>query len=110
MRRALLAFALACACGPKPKAKSARDYYTQALLEFQVEQWDDARRDFEIAYLMQPDPALLFDIGQTNRHLGRLEEALQSYQDYLAAFPDSPKRAQVQQLIADTKKALRKRP
>jgi tetratricopeptide (TPR) repeat protein len=105
------AFAAAlAACAPKAPPKSAHDLYVQGLLEFQVEQWAEARRDFENSYLMEPDPALLFDIGQTNRHLGRYDEALQNYRDYLAAFPDSPKRAAVEKLIAETRHLLHKHP
>lgn len=103
---ALAALVAGCGAPPPPKAKSAHDYYVQALLEFQVEQWELARRDFEIAYVMEPDAALLFDIGQANRHLGRCEAALQNYRDYLAALPDSPKRAAVEQLVIETKRLL----
>src|SRR5262249_22052256 len=109
--RALLLIGLAAieACAPAPKPKSAHDYYVEGTLAFQVEQWDEARRGFENAYLIEPDPALLFDIGQANRHLGHYDQALQNYQDFLAALPDTPKRAAVEQMIAEMRRLTGKR-
>jgi tetratricopeptide (TPR) repeat protein len=100
---------LVAGCRKAPPPKSAHDYYVEAKLAYQVEQWEQAREGFESSYLLKPDPALLFDLGQVNRHLGRLDDALRNYRDYLEAFPDAPNRAAVEKLIVETKRQAGRR-
>jgi tetratricopeptide (TPR) repeat protein len=106
---ALALAACAPAAAPAPKAKSAQDWYTEGKLQYQVEQYQAALDAWENCYLLHPDPALLYDLGQANLHLGRYDRALESFRGYLAANPKARDRAAVEQLIEETRKLARHR-
>ncbi len=110
--RSLVGLALllvACGSAPPPKVKTAKEFYVDGKLQYEVEQYQAALDDWENAYLLHPDPALLFDIGQANRKLGNLERALENFRDYLSALPLSMNRPAVEKAITELEKTLKKK-
>jgi tetratricopeptide (TPR) repeat protein len=101
---------LAVACGSAPpKVKTAKQFYVDGKMQFEVEQYQAALEDWENAYLLHPDPAFLFDIGQANKKLGNLDRALENFRDYLNALPLSPNRPTVEKMITETEKEIKKK-
>jgi hypothetical protein len=62
---------------------------------------------YKQAYARVPSPKLLFNVGQAERALGHLVEALESYQRFLAEAKDAPAalRAEAQRRCAELEKA-----
>lgn len=52
-----------------------------------------ALQKFEDAYALYPSPKLWLNIGQASRDLGRLVEALESFERFIAAARDAPSAA-----------------
>src|SRR3954468_9306832 len=66
-----------------------------------------ALADFRRAYALFPSPNLRFDIGEALDELGRAAEAVDAFEEFLAAAPDAP--AAARQLAADRVAELGKR-
>ena len=62
---------------------SGKDY-------FESERFAEAQEQFQKAYVLTNDPALLYNLGQTYRKMGRCPEARQAYEQFLRAAPSSP--------------------
>jgi hypothetical protein len=63
--------------------------------------FDDAASEFELGFRFQPQPLFLYNIAQSSRRAGRIDKALDYYQRYLAASPQAPERAEVEQQLAE---------
>jgi len=88
---------------------TSRDWYQAGVRQYQMKQYEQALDAFENAYLLHPDPVLLFDIAQSNRRLGRLDEALSAYKGYLKQLPPGhPRRSTVEKLIEETRRERRR--
>jgi tetratricopeptide (TPR) repeat protein len=97
---AVLAVPVLGAEGDKAVAKA---HYEAATRLYDIKEWAKALDEYKAAYLAKPDPAFLFNIGQCYRKLGRLDQALDFYQEYLKkAPPDDPNRANVEARIRNT--------
>ena len=98
---ALAGFAQTARAGDNDKAV-ARAHYETATRLYDIREYDKALLEYKSAYLAQPDPAFLFNIGQCYRKLGQTAEALNFFQQYLKkAPPDDPNRRQVEARIRD---------
>jgi tetratricopeptide (TPR) repeat protein len=98
---ALAGFAQTAKAGDSDKAV-ARAHYETATRLYEIREYDKALIEYKSAYLAQPDPAFLFNIGQCYRKLGQTAEALNFFQQYLKkATPDDPNRRQVEARIRD---------
>jgi hypothetical protein len=79
-----------------PEQAGAQDHQeaTKAFLNgrdyFESGRFAEAQEQFQKAYVLTKDPALLYDLGQTYRKMGRCPEARQAYEQFLRAAPDSP--------------------
>jgi tetratricopeptide (TPR) repeat protein len=107
--------ASASAAEPKPRATSpkppatatkkedpeavARRVFEQAQREYDLGNFEKALEGYSEAYRLVSAPALLFNIGQCHRQLGRYERAAFFYRRYLALEPDSPDAPMVTGLI-----------
>ena len=81
---------------------TAKAHYETATRLYDIREYDKALREYKSAYLAQPDPAFLFNIGQCYRKLGQNQEALSFFQEYLKkASADDPNRSQVEARIRD---------
>jgi tetratricopeptide (TPR) repeat protein len=81
---------------------TAKAHYETATRLYDIREYDKALLEYKSAYLAQPDPAFLFNIGQCHRKLGQNQQALNFFQEYLKkASPDDPNRSQVEARIRD---------
>jgi len=87
---------------PTNAAEGPGRYFERGARDYQAGQFEEAIAEFEEAYKIAPDPILLFNIAQSNRHLGRKERALFFYWRYLEQAPQSaPNRADASRHIAE---------
>jgi tetratricopeptide (TPR) repeat protein len=103
--------ALVAACGwaraDEDDAARARALSNQGLAEYRQGRYTDAIRSFEASYAIAPLPALVFDMAQAYRLLGRCPEALQLYRRYLAEAGDVPNRGAVEARVAELETCAR---
>jgi len=98
----LYGFALpALAESETQKKQAAKEHYEVATRFFDLGKYGEAIQEYEAAYLLVPDPNLLYNIGQAYRLWDRPEEAVRSYKNYLRNRPDAPNRAEVERRIAE---------
>ena len=65
----------------------AREHYKKGLAAYNLGQYSEASSEFEAAYRLFLDPALLFNIAQAHRMNGELEKALNGYRSFLRTAP-----------------------
>jgi tetratricopeptide (TPR) repeat protein len=81
---------------------TAKAHYETATRLYDIREYDKALLEYKSAYLAQPDPAFLFNIGQCYRKLGQNQQALNFFQEYLKkASADDPNRSQVEARVRD---------
>lgn len=106
---ALLAVPLVALAGPKQrhskKQKSeAQVHIDKATDAHQAGDFETALVELQAAYALDPQPDLLYAMGQVHVKLGECEQAIDSYEQFLATNPDPDIATQAQQAI-DTCKA-----
>src|ERR1039457_5794576 len=75
----------------------ARAHYETATRIYDLREYAKALDEYKAAYLAKPDPAFLFNVGQCYRRLGKFDQALDFYREYLKkAPPDDPNRPNVE--------------
>lgn len=87
IRRLVLALALVAgvaAADPSPEAKPHVDAGVRA---YSAAEYDTAAREFELAYEIDADPALLYAWAQARRQGGRCADAIDLYRRYLETKP-----------------------
>ena len=88
------------------EAREARDHFQKGRTLYDVGRFDDAAREFEAAYQIKPDPALLFNLAQAYRFAGKNQPALIAYRSYLRNLPNASNRAQVEASIAELQRIV----
>jgi tetratricopeptide (TPR) repeat protein len=111
MKRAPLAVLLAlCVCASPARADDtaaeARAHYQKATSFFAVGQFARAGEEYETAYTIKPDPALLFNAAQSQRLAGNNEKALILYRNYLNLYPRSRNSDDVRTQIGKLEEAI----
>ena len=86
-------------------AEDAKGYLEKANTAFALSQFDVAAENYEKAYALGPDPALLYNAAQSYRLAGNKPRALERYQSYQRMY-GSEKREEIEKHIADLKKAI----
>ena len=116
-----IAFALAtlvlCAAVPiaaraeseAEKKQQAKEHYEMATRFYDVGKYGEAIAEYEQAYLLVEDAALLFNIGQAYRLWDRPEDAMRAYKNFLRRRPDAGNRADGERKIADLEKLVEDR-
>jgi hypothetical protein len=85
----------------------ARDLFRDGVQLFASGDYAGALSKFQAAYAVVPHPAVLYNIATCEERLGRDQDALAAYQQYLAAMPSgTAHRAEAQQHIAALKAKL----
>jgi tetratricopeptide (TPR) repeat protein len=85
----------------------AQEHLSRGNDLFTSDRFQDALIQFQAAYTAFPSPKLHFNIGQCQRALGRLSEALAQFRLFVEETPDIPSdlRAEAERYIAELKNA-----
>ena len=88
------------------KKQQAKEHYEMATRFYDVGKYGEAINEYEQAYLLIEDAALLFNIGQAYRLWDRPEDAIRAYKNYLRRRPEASNRTDVERKIADLEKVI----
>jgi tetratricopeptide (TPR) repeat protein len=91
------------------KKQQAREHYEKATRLYDVGKYGEAISEYEEAYLLIGDAALLFNIGQAYRLWDHSEDAIRAYKNFLRQRPDAANRADVEKKIADLERVVEDR-
>jgi hypothetical protein len=89
------------------KADEAREFLDKATAAFALSRYAVAGENYEKAFELKPDPAVLYNAAQAHRLANNKERALELYQSYLRMY-GSEKRAEIEKHIENLKAALEK--
>ena len=87
------------------KAEEARDYLDRAAGAFALNHFVEAADNYEKAFALKPDPAVLYNAAQAHRLAGNKQRALDLYQSYLRMY-GTDKRAEVEKHVENLKQAI----
>jgi tetratricopeptide (TPR) repeat protein len=94
------------AAPPDDVVAQAREHTRRGTAAFNLSQFDEAAREYETAYRLMLDPALLYNIGQSYRLGGHPDKALAAYKAYLRTAPaNAPERTKAERRIAELQAA-----
>jgi len=82
-----------------PDAEAARQHYKAATGHFAVGEFSDAATEYEAAFKLHQDPALLFNAAQSRRLAGENQKALVLYKNFSHLYPNSPQLPAVKEQI-----------
>jgi tetratricopeptide (TPR) repeat protein len=89
-----------------PDAQQARKYYEKGTQYYDLGRYDEAARQFEAAYEIKQDAALLYNIAQSYRRMGDNKRAVELYKNFLRRMPNSSKRTEVEGRIEALQKLV----
>jgi tetratricopeptide (TPR) repeat protein len=95
---AFLTFSVAAPARADDSA-SAREHYQKGTSFYDLGKYPEAIKEFEAAYQIKNDPALLYNLAQSNRLAGNSEQALHFYRTYLRYVPKVANRAEIEDRI-----------
>jgi tetratricopeptide (TPR) repeat protein len=80
-------------------AATAREHYQKGTSFYDLGRYAEAIKEFEAAYEIKNDPALLYNLAQSNRLAGNSEQALHFYRTYLRYVPNAKNRVEIEDRI-----------
>lgn len=84
----------------------ARQHYKAATGHFAVGEFAQAAAEYEAAFKLHQDPALLFNAAQSRRLAGENQKALVLYKNFLQLYPSSPQIGAVREQIDKLQEAI----
>jgi tetratricopeptide (TPR) repeat protein len=99
----LLVAATAAADAQRQRAKTL---YQQATSHYAIGDFVHAADEYEEAYTLKPDPALLYNAAQARRMSGANEKALVLYRNYVSLYPNEQSVAAAREQIDKLKEAI----
>lgn len=108
MRTGVILAALLIASVPARADRSgeAREHYQNATAHFAVGEFSEAASEYQAAFKLKPDPALLYNAAQSYRLANNPERALILYKNYLQLYPNEANADEVRRQIQKLKEAL----
>src|SRR5262245_24790157 len=94
-----------CARAADPDAE-AREHYKAATGHFAVGEFAAAAAEYEAAFKLHQDPALLFNAAQSRRLAGENQKALVLYKNYLQLYPNNKNVPTVRDQISKLQEAI----
>jgi tetratricopeptide (TPR) repeat protein len=96
----------------KPTAtdRSAKAHMNRAAKAHKAGKFDVALTELEAAYAIDPQPKLLFAMGQVQQKLDRCDDAITNYEKFLATTTDKQQQTVVHQAISACMKKLADEP
>jgi len=89
------------------KAEEIREYLDKATAAFALNHFAEAAENYEKAFALKPDAAVLYNAAQAHRLANNKERALELYQSYLRLY-GSDKRAEIEKHVENLKQAIEK--
>jgi tetratricopeptide (TPR) repeat protein len=86
-------------------ADEARDYLDRASGAFALNHFVEAADNYEKAFALKPDPAVLYNAAQAHRRAGNKQRALDLYQSHLRTY-GSDRRAEIEKHVENLKQAI----
>lgn len=107
MKNLVLLFALAgVARAESPAEIEARQHFTAAQKLFERAHWAEALAEYQASYALSKYPAILYKIALCEDQMAQYGAALESYQKYLDADPQTDRRQGIEERIAKLKEML----
>jgi tetratricopeptide (TPR) repeat protein len=88
----------------KTEREKAKTLFDKAEAYYKVREYEKALAGYKESYLTVQEPALLYNMAQCYRLLGKSEEALSTYRSFLRDMPDTPLREKVEGFMAELSK------
>lgn len=88
------------------RSSQAREHYQSATSHFAVGEFAEAAAEYQAAYKLKPDPALLYNAAQSYRLANNPDKALILYKNYLQLYPNEPNADDVRHQIDKLKDAI----
>jgi tetratricopeptide (TPR) repeat protein len=85
------------------------EHYERATRAYDIQKYQEAIDEYQKAYEIAGDPAMLYNVAQAYRLNGQLPEALHSYRRYLQRSPNARNREDVDRKIADLEQTIEAR-
>jgi len=89
---------------------AAKEHYNKGTSFYDLGRYDEAIKEFEAAYQLKNDPAFLYNLAQSHRLAGHVDEALRFYRTYLRYVPKAPNRADIEAKIKTLEKTAAEHP
>ncbi len=86
-----------------------KQHYEKATRAYDVQKYAEAVDEYQKAYEIGGDPAMLYNVAQSYRLNDQLGEALRFYRRYLQRSPNARNREDVERKIADLDKVVEER-
>lgn len=96
----LFLFALAIPCASYADGLTAKDHYKKGLSYYALQKYAEAAVEYEAAFELEPDPALLFNAAQAHRLAGNKQRALALYESFLRLFPQKEDGSVMRHIVA----------
>jgi len=84
----------------------ARMHFSKGSAHYAVGEFAEAAEEYQAAYKLKPESALLYNAAQAYRFAGNYEKALVLYRNYVLFYPNAPNLAEVNSQIAKMKDAI----
>ena len=103
----LLAVIVVCAPAASRGDETAKELFEKGTAAYALGHFDEAAQDYEKAFSLRPDPALLFNAAQAHRQAANKRRALVLYQNYIKLYGNRvSNRAEVERIVASLKRAI----
>jgi hypothetical protein len=81
-------------------------HYERATRAYDIQKYSEAVEEYQKAYEIGGDPAMLYNVAQAFRLNDQVSEALHAYRRYLQRSPNARNRADVERKIAELERTL----
>ena len=106
----LLAVFLSSAALGQDKLTQAREHFDAGVAYFQQKQYDLALKELMQAYVLDPNPALVYNIARVHEDKGDLDNALKFFKSFLTIAPRAKNAAAVKKKVAAITAEIKRRP
>jgi tetratricopeptide (TPR) repeat protein len=94
------------AAAARAEGLTAKEHYERGTTLYDLQRYSEAAREYEAAFELKPDPALLFNIGQAHRFARDYEKAIAAFRSYLRRLPRAANREEVESRIREMQRLL----
>src|SRR5947208_866572 len=89
------------------QTETAKELFEKGTAAYALGKYDEAAADYEKAFSLRADPALLYNAAQAHRQAGNKKRALLLYQNYVRLYGSRvSNRAEVDRIIVSLRKAI----